>query len=99
MVNEHLGGIRIVEFQTKAWILIYPNILNYIKMINYIKLYYHIISVLSSGNAFATTILQERYLDIFSGLIMDILAYKADGEAGRCYLPIDMAFFFNQGTI
>lgn len=62
-------------------------------MINYIKLYYCIISILSSGNAFAT-ILQERYLDVFSGQIMDILAYKADGESGRCYLPIYMAFFF-----
>lgn len=93
MVNENLGGIRIVEFQTKAWILIYPNILNYIKMINYIKLYYYIISILSSGNAFAT-ILQERYLDIFSGQIMDILAYKADWRIREVLLTHRHGFFF-----
>lgn len=89
-------GIRIGEFQTKAWNLIYPTILNYIKMINYIKLYYYIISILSSGNTFSTKILQERYLDSFSGQIMDILAYKAVGEAGRCYLPIDIDFFLTK---
>lgn len=70
------GEDKIVKFQTKSWNLMYPSE--------------------GSGNVLASKILWEGSLDMFSEhtrfQIVDVLAYKADGKVGRCYLPIDMDF-------